>query len=207
MKWEIEEISHFFGKFKKIYYLCNVKQKHMEERKFNIGDRVVCIDKQYYDNGYHNGFNKSENHFIRSSIVSDVYEYNGWKKRVFYVDNYHHQVDSCGDSRTDQYGEVCEKDGMYTFCPRDTDKIWYHAEKDADEIKRVIDECKEDFHKKCEESRQKEISKLEAEIRYAQNRINDFKKGDKFMYCGCTKSEREWNDKMDEIINNAVGKK
>ena len=22
----------------------------MEERKFNIGDRVVCIDKQYYDN-------------------------------------------------------------------------------------------------------------------------------------------------------------
>ena len=179
----------------------------MEERKFNIGDRVVCIDKQYYDNSYHNGFNKSENHFIRSSIVSDVYEYNGWKKRVFYIDNYHRQVDSCGDTRSDQYGEVCEKDGMYTFCPRDTDKIWYHAEKDADEIKRVIDECKEDFHKKCEESRQKEISKLEAEIRYAQNCINEFKKGDKFMYCGCTKSEREWNDKMDEIINNAIGKK
>ena len=179
----------------------------MEERKFNIGDRVVCIDKQYYDNGYHNGFNKSENHFIRSSIVSDVYEYNGWKKRVFYVDNYQRQVDSIGDTRSDQYGEVCEEDGMYTFCPRNTDKIWYHAEKDADEIKRVIDECKENLHKKCEESRQKEISKLEAEIRYAQNRINDFKKGDKFMYCGCTKSEREWNDKMDEIINNAIGKK
>ena len=27
MKWEIEKISHFFGKFQKIYYLCNVKQK------------------------------------------------------------------------------------------------------------------------------------------------------------------------------------
>ena len=106
----------------------------MEERKFNIGDRVVCIDKQYYGNSYHNGFNKSENHFIRSSIVSDVYEYNGWKKRVFYVDNYQHQVDSCGDTRSDQYGEVCEKDGMYTFCPRDTDKIWYHAEKDRKSV-------------------------------------------------------------------------
>ena len=179
----------------------------MEERKFNIGDRVVCIDKQYYDNIYHNGLkNNTENHFIRSSIVSDVYEYNGWEKRVFYIDNYHHQVDSCGDSRSYQYGEICEEDGISTST-RNPDKIWYHSEKDADEIKRVIDECKEDFHKKCEESRQKEISKLEAEIRYAQNRIDELKKGDTFMYCGCTKSESEWNDKMDEIINNAIGKK
>ena len=179
----------------------------MEERKFNIGDRVVCIDKQYYDNIYHNGLNnRNDNHFIRSSIVSDVYDYKSSpRNKVFYVDNYHHQVDVWGDSCTDQYGEVCEKDGKYTMSR--FDKIWYHAEKDADEIKRVIDECKEDFHKKCEESRQKEISKLEAEIRYAQHRIDELKKGDTFMYCGCTKSEREWNDKMDEIINNAVGKK
>ena len=178
----------------------------MEERKFNIGDRVVCIDKQYYDNNYHNGFNKSENHFIRSSIVSDVYEYNGWKKRVFYIDNYHHQVDSIGDSCTYQYGEICEKDGINTFT-RNPDEIWYHAEKDAAEIKRVIDECKKDFHKECEESRQKEISKLEAEIRYTQRRIDELKKGDTFMYCGCRKSEKEWNDKMDEIINNVISKK
>lgn len=27
MKWEIEKISHvFFGKFQKIYYLCNVNK-------------------------------------------------------------------------------------------------------------------------------------------------------------------------------------
>lgn len=178
----------------------------MEERKFNIGDRVVCIDKQYYDNIYHNGLKNTENHFIRSSTVSDVHEYNSWKKKVFYIGNCHHQVDSCGDSCSYQYGEICEEDGICTST-RDSNKIWYHVEKDADEIKRVIDECKEDFHKKCEESRQKEISKIEAEIRYAQLRIDELKNGDKFIYCGSMKSEKEWNDKMDEIINNSIGKK
>ena len=74
-------------------------------------------------------------------------------------------------------------------------------------LKESLMNVKKDFHKKCEESRQKEISKLEDEIRYAQNRINDFKEGDKFMYCGWTKSENEWNDSMDKIINNIIGKK
>ena len=180
----------------------------MEERKFNIGDRVVCIDKQYYNNIYHNGLNnRNDNHFIRSSIVSDVYDYKSSpRNKVFYVDNYHHQVDAWGASRTDQYGEISEKDGTYTSM-RSSDKIWYHVEKDADEIKRVIEECKKDFHKKCEESRQKEINRLESEIRNIQNRINEFKKGDKFVYCGWTESEKEWNDKMNEIINNIIGKK
>lgn len=180
----------------------------MEEKKFNIGDKVVCINKQYYDNGFHNGFsNKIDNQFIKSSIVSDVHEYAyGWKGKVFYVDNYHHQVDSIGDSCTYQYGEICEKDGLSTTS-RDTDNIWYHTEKDADEIKRVIEECKEEFHKKCEESRQKEISKLEAEIRSAQRRIDELKKGDKFMYCGLMKSEKEWNEKMDEIVSEVISKK
>ena len=177
------------------------KTEYMEERKFNIGDRVVCINKSYYDNIYHNGMSsKDDNNFIRSSIVSDVYDYKSSpRNKVFYVDNYHHQVDDWGDSCTDQYGEIREKDGKYTMSK--SDRIWYHVEKDADEIKRAIEECKENLHKKCEESRQKEINKLEDEIRYAQNRINEFKKGDKFMYCGCTKSEKEWNDKMDEIID------
>ena len=180
----------------------------MEERKFNIGDRVVCIDKQYYNNIYHNGLSgKEDNHFIRSSIVSDVYDYKSSpRNKVFYVDTFHHQVDAWGDSRTYQYGEISEKDGTYTSM-RSSGKVWYHVEKDADEIKRVIEECKKDFHKKCEESRQKEINKLEDEIRYTQNRINEFKKGDKFMYCGWTKSENEWNDSMDKIINNIIGKK
>lgn len=183
----------------------------MEEKKFNIGDKVVCINKQYYDNSFHNGFsNKIDNHFIKSSIVSDVYEYTtsyGWKGRVFYINNYHHQVDSIGDSCNYQYGEIREEDGLRTSTPTDTDNIWYHTEKDADEIKRVIEECKEEFHKKCEESRQKEISKLEAEIRSAQRRIDELKKGDKFMYCGLMKSEKEWNEKMDEIINETICKK
>ena len=189
----------------------NYKTEYMEERKFNIGDRVVCIDKQYYDNIYHNGLNnRNENHFIRSSIVSDVYDYKSSpRNKVFYVDGYHHQVDAWGDSPTEQYGEVSEEDGMYTLSytyKRNTDKIWYHIEKDADEIKRVIEECKKEFHKKCEESRQKEINKLEDEIRYAQNRINELKKGDKFMYCGWTKSENEWNDSMDKIIGAKIKK-
>jgi hypothetical protein len=181
----------------------------MEEKKFNIGDNVVCIDKQYYDNSFYNGLNgKRDNQFIRSSIVSDVHEYpHGWKGNVFYVNNNHHQVDSIGDSCSYQYGEICEKDGMRTTTPRDFGGTWYHTEKDADEIKRVVEECKEEFHKKCEESRQKEIAKLEAEIRAAQRRIDELKKGDKFMYCGLVKSEKEWNDKMDEIINDAIGKK
>lgn len=183
----------------------------MEEKKFNIGDKVVCINKQYYGNSFHNGLsNKIDNHFIKSSIVSDVYEYTtsyGWKGRVFYINNYHHQVDSIGDSCNYQYGEIREEDGLRTSTPTDTDNIWYHTEKDADEIKRVIEECKEEFHKKCEESRQKEISKLEAEIRSAQRRIDELKKGDKFMYCGLMKSEKEWNEKMDEIINETICKK
>ena len=131
------------------------------------------------------------------------------RNKVFYVDGYHHQVDEWGASRTEQYGEISEEDGMYTLSytyKRNTDKVWYHIEKDADEIKRVIEECKKDFHKKCEESRQKEINKLEDEIRYAQNRINEFKKGDKFMYCGWTKSENEWNDSMDKIIGAKIKK-
>ena len=181
----------------------------MEKKKFNIGDRVVCINKQYYDNSFHNGLsNKADNHFITSSIVSDVHEYpSSWKGNVFYVNHQHHQVDSIGDSCTYQYGEVCEKDGMSTTAPRDYDEVWYHTEKDADEIKRIIKECKDDFHKKCEESRREEINKLEAQIRYAQRRIDELKKGDTFLYCGSVKSEKEWNDKMDEIINDAIGKK
>lgn len=126
---------------------------------------------------------------------------------MFYINNYHHQVDSIGDSCNYQYGEIREEDGLRTSTPTDTDNIWYHTEKDADEIKRVIEECKEEFHKKCEESRQKEISKLEAEIRSAQRRIDELKKGDKFMYCGLMKSEKEWNEKMDEIINETICKK
>ena len=177
----------------------------MEERKYNIGDKVVCINKQYYDNSFHNGFNKSDNLFINGSIVSDVYEYaRGWKGKVFYVNNFRHKVDSIGDSCSYQYGEVCEKDGIYTSSPRDSDNVWYHTEKDADEIKRVINECKEDFHKLCEESRRIEISKLEAEIRAKQLRIDELKKGDKFIYCGCIRSEKEWNEKMDEIVNKAI---
>lgn len=181
----------------------------MEERKFNIGDRVVRINKRYYGNSFHNGLsNKSDNHFISGSNVSDVYEYThgwGWKGKVFYIGNYRHQVDSTGDSCSYQYGEICEKDGLSTTS-MDTDNIWYHTEKDADEIKRVIDGCKEDFHKECEESRQKEINRLEAEIRAAQRRIDMLREGDMFMYCGLMKSEKEWNDKMDEIINEVIGK-
>ena len=76
----------FFGNIKKIHYLCSVKQKDMEEKKFNIGDRVVRINKHYYDNSFHNGLsNKADNHFITSSTVSDVYEYPyGWRGNVFY---------------------------------------------------------------------------------------------------------------------------
>lgn len=48
MKWETKYLPFLFGIVKKIYYLCNIKQKYMEERKFNIGDRVVCIDKQLW---------------------------------------------------------------------------------------------------------------------------------------------------------------
>lgn len=181
----------------------------MEEKKFNIGDKVVCIDKQFYDNKFYNGLNgKRDNQFIRSSIVSDVHEYTyGWKGNVFYVNNYHHQVDSIGDSCSYQYGEICEKDGMRTSTPRDFGGIWYHTEKDADEIKRVIEECKEEFHKKCEESRRKEISKLEAEIQAAQRRIDELKKGDEFMYCGLVKSEKEWNERMDKIIDETICRK
>lgn len=181
----------------------------MEEKKFNIGDKVVCINKQYYDNSFHNGLsNKVDNHFIICSTVSDVYEYaSGWKGNVFYINNYHHQVDSIGDSCTYQYNEICEKDGIRTADPRDTDEVWYHVEKDADKIKDIINECKNNFHKKCEESRQKEINKLEAEIKATQNRLDELKKGDTFLYCGLVRSEKEWNDRMDEIINNAIGKK
>ena len=51
-------------------------------RKFNIGDKVIRINKEFYNNSYHNGLaNKNDNMFIRSSIVSDVYSYGGghWK--------------------------------------------------------------------------------------------------------------------------------
>ena len=50
----------------------------MEERKFNIGDKVIRINKEFYNNSYHNGLtNKNDNMFIRSSVVSDVYSYGG----------------------------------------------------------------------------------------------------------------------------------
>ena len=179
-------------------------------RKFNIGDKVIRINKEFYNNSYHNGLtNKNDNMFIRSSIVSDVYSYGSghWKGDVFYIDKYKHQVDSIGDSCDYQAGEICEKDGIATSPYRSHKDVWYHVEKDADKIREVINECKEEFHKECEAARQEEIEKLEAEIFYAQKRLAALKKGDTFKYCKSTiKSEKGWNDSMDKIINEVLSK-
>ena len=109
----------------------------MRERKFNIGDKVIRINKEFYNNSYHNGLtNKNDNMFIRSSIVSDVYSYGSghWKGDVFYIDKYKHQVDSIGDSCNYQAGEICEKDGIATDPYRSHKEVWYHVEKDADKM-------------------------------------------------------------------------
>ena len=181
-----------------------------KDRKFNIGDKIIRINKEFYSNSYHNGLtNKDDNMFIRSSIVSDVYSYGDghWKGDVFYIDKYKHQVDSVGDSCNYQYGEICVKDGIATNHHRPHNEVWYHVEKDADKIQEIINECKEEFHKECEAARQEEIEKLEAEILYAKKRLAALKKGDTFKYCKSTiKSEKEWNDSMDKIINEVLSK-
>ena len=182
----------------------------MEERKFNIGDKVVRINKEFYNNNLlEKNANKNDNMFIRSSIVSDVYSYGGghWKGDVFYIDKYKHQVDSIGDSCNYQAGEICEKDGIVTDPYRSHKEVWYHVEKDADKIREIINECKKEFHKECEAARQEEIEKLEAEILYAQKRLAALKKGDTFKYCkSAIKSEKGWNDSMDKIINEVLSK-
>lgn len=171
-------------------------------RNFDIGDIVVCIKKDYYSNPYHNGFGNS-NQFIKTARVSGVYEYgpSNWRGKVFYLYGYQHQVDSIGDSSSYQYGEYCDKDGIRTEWPRHEDEVWMNYTKNPDKVKQKIKEIKEEFHKYCEELREKEIQELESTIKCSQHRIDNLKKGDTFKYLSLIRSEKEWNNKMDEVIN------
>ena len=176
-----------------------------DKRNFNIGDKAVCIKKDYYTNPYHNGFGWS-NQFIKISRVSGVYEYgpSNWRGKVFYLYGHQHQVDSIGDSSSYQYGEYCDKDGIRTEWPRNEDEIWMNYTQHPEQLQESIQHIREDFHKYCDELREKEIKELEYTIKFAQRRIEKLKEGDTFKYLGSIRSEKEWNDKMDEVIKKVL---
>lgn len=174
-------------------------------RNFNQGDKVVCIKKDYYSNPYHNGFGNS-NQFIKTARVSGVYEYgpSNWRGKVFYLYGHQHQVDSIGDSASYQYNEYCDKDGIKTEWPRNEDEVWMNYTKNPDGVKQKIKEIKEEFHNYCEDLRQKEIKELENRIKFAQARIEKLKEGDTFKYLEVVRSEKEWNEKMDKVIDKVL---
>ena len=167
--------------------------------KYNIGDRVVRIRKEFYDNSFHN-----KTKFIESAIVSDVYEYRSNKGSVFYINGQKHQIDSIGDSAGYQYNEYRQSDGIRTEWPHEDYVPFLHIEKDKEKIQQLIKEAEDDFSKYCEEQRQKEIRELESKIKYAQERIAKLKEHDSFRYISSVKSEAQWKREMDEVINKAI---
>lgn len=176
------------------------------ERNFEIGDIAICINKEYYSNPYHNGFDGS-NEFIKASRVSDIYEYTArWCKKVFYLFNHKHQVDSIGDSNLYQYNEYCDADGIRTISPRNTDEVWMNYTKNPSQVYDKIQEIKEEFHQNCEELREKEKKEIISEIRRLQKRLEAIEQGDTFKYLGLYKSEKEWNERMDEVINKVISR-
>lgn len=176
---------------------------NMEEksRKYNIGDKVVCIDKGYYDNRYHNKL------FITPSVVSDVYTYHG-VSNVFHVRGSKHRFDSCGDSCSWQPDECNDETGRENIPIYG--KVWYHLEKDKDEIQRIINEAKQEYAEKCRALREKGISETKAEIKRLQEKLARLEAGDLYpdelSFSGGERSEKEWNETMDKLIDQALGR-
>lgn len=176
------------------------------ERNFEIGDIAICLNKEYYSNPYYNGFGNS-NEFIKASKVSDIYEYAArWCKKVFYLFNRKHQVDSIGDSCSYQYNEYCDADGISTNSPRNTDEVWMNYTKNPSQVFDKIQEIKEEFHQNCEELRAQEKQEIILKIRNLQKRLEALEQGDTFTYLGQYRSEKEWNEKMNEVINKVISK-
>ena len=165
------------------------------ERKYNIGDKVVCIDKSYYDNPYH------KDKFIQSSVVSDVHTYS-WGRKVFYIHNGKRRVDSIGDTCSYQPDEYSDTTGRHTDYPNH--EVWLHAEKDKEEIQRLISEAKSEFAEKCKEAREKLIAKNKGIIASLQREIERLEAGDDYPDVASfnkIRKESEWNNEMDGLIS------
>lgn len=160
-----------------------------KERKYNIGDKVVCISKEYYDNPFY------KDKFIKSTTVTDV-SFRG-KHPVFYIYE-KRRMDSIGDPCDWQPYEFYDADGKRTDQPR-VDR-WLHAEKDKDEIQRLIAEAKSEFADKCQESREKSIAAAKRKIELLQKEIARYEEGDAYPGLGSYRLESKWNSDMNELI-------
>ena len=168
-------------------------------RKYNVGDRVVKFNIEFYDNPYF------KNKFLEYSTVSAIYSYSAscWRGDVFYVYGHKHEVDSIGDSKSYQPYEFSDKTGRSTEYPYE-DK-WYHVEKDKEEIQQIIEKAKAEYASKCKEARLKAIAENKAKIEVLKREIAAYEEGDTYPCAFGKKKESEWNGEMNIIIKKCLG--
>ena len=169
------------------------------QRKYNIGDRVVKFDRRFYDNPYH------KDNFMQYSTVSAVYSYSsGWRGDVFYVRGHKHEVDEIGDSKSYQPCECSDKTGISTEWG--CEDRWFHVEKDKEIIQQILDDIRAEFAAKCKEAREKAIELNKSKIKSLQREVDEYERGDIFYMSGFgKKSESEWNSTMDTIVKKCLG--
>ena len=69
-----------------------------------------------------------------------------------------------------------------------------------------IQEIKEEFHQNCEELKAQEKQEIILKIRNLQKRLEALEQGDTFIYLCQYRSEKEWNEKMNEVINKVISR-
>jgi len=156
----------------------------MEERKFNIGDEVIKLNLDYFDNPYHyqkcveSGFNVVDCNDRYFSIY-------GKNANVFST---HH----------DQRSQI---DGIGTF---GREKV-YHKEKDKDLILQEINDAISKYDEFCKENDNKRKQFLLDKIERAKKEIEEIDKGNGNWKIGFSiHSNKEYKSKVIQVINSKL---
>jgi hypothetical protein len=162
--------------------------------KFEIGDKVVILKMQYFDNSYH--YDKC----IEEFTVKDANEK--------YFSPHREKLDPFL-SGSNMYSIVFQKDGRAMY----GGQIYYHKEKDRKKIEEIIQTAINDFDEqmqKIDNSRIEELNKIidnyKKEIKDSKKEIDEIKNGNGTRYFGFKRIyHNEWKEKviseMNKIIN------
>lgn len=129
------------------------------ELKYNVGDKVIVLNLDYFDNWFH----------YKLSIKEYTVLYAGEK----YFSQYY--------AKTPGYISGSEQ---FAYCSQVTGKpiwgqeIYLHKEKDADKINSLIQEAVDDYNKKRNDEDEKRLNVLISTIKTAKEDIEKIKKGE-----------------------------
>lgn len=153
-------------------------------RKFNIGDKVVTINADFYGNEFH--YWKMISTYKVSDATDDYFSING------------SDVDVTGHpSRCFfQSNGCCCKPGAF--------ERLYHAEKDADEIQSVLDGYRNKFKETVKNDVESEIEKLETQIMSIQNKIDKLKSGEYALRYGSLYNLKDYIEKVEQNIEKSL---